>query len=190
MKAITQDKIELFNLAFYIERLITQKQHFELKFKPTIFKNTNNSFDIIHTQNKMETEIDEPVYNIYDKRTNTCVLKEVREREIYDFINKKFDDYLDWREHLIKFNENFIVEIEQIEKYRRTLKQLDYDLISNYYDLSEMEDAYVKKEPNSHQTYDDKIVGYIRNKQTHEIVFKFTDVWALSSFILKKNKPN
>ena len=91
---------------------------------------------------------------------------------------------------MIKFNENFILEIEQIETYRLTLKQLDYDLISNYYDLSEMEDAYIKKEPNSYQTCDDGVVGYIRNKQTHEVVFKFTDVWALSSFILQKNKPN
>ena len=189
MRKITQDQIELFNIAFYIERLVTQKQKFELKFKPTIIKNTNNSFDIIHTQNEMEPEVDEPVYNIYDKRTNACVLKEVQEKEIYDFINKEFDDYLDWREHLIKFNEDFIVEIEQIEKYQRTLKQLDYDLINNYYDLSEMEDAYVKKEPSSHQTCDDELIGYIRNKQTHEIVFKFTDVWALSSFILQKNKP-
>lgn len=54
MKNITQDKIELFNLAFYIERLVIQKQQFKLKFKPTIIKNTNNSFDITHTQSEME----------------------------------------------------------------------------------------------------------------------------------------
>ena len=182
MKNITREQIELFNDNFYIEQHFTQKQHFSLKFEQTIFKDITG-FEVIKTQNKNPIEDDVPTYHVYDKKTQDCVLKDATQSDINDFVKNKMDLYLKWQPDIIKFNENFLVDIEEIKRFRGTLKRVNYHILRENYGIDEFERDYLKDHPYETQNCEDILVGYVIDKRTKEKVLEFNDVWELIDFI-------
>lgn len=188
MLNINREQIKLFNDNFNIERHFTQRQHFSLKFEQTIFKDITD-FEVIKNQTEDTIENDKPTYHIYDKKTQDCVLKDATQNDINDFIKNKMDFYLKWQPDIIKFNENFLVSIEEIKRYRGTLKRVNYRILRENYAIDEFERDYLKDHPYETQNNEDILVGYVLNKRTKEQVLEFNDVWELNDFI-QENSNN
>lgn len=93
------------------------------------------------------------------------------------------DLYLKWQPDIIKFNENFLVNIEEIKRYRGTLKRVNYRILRENYAIDEFERDYLKGHPYETQNNEDILVGYVLNKRTKEQVLEFNDVWELNDFI-------
>ena len=182
MNNITQEKIQLFNNNFYIERQFIQKQQFSLEFQQSILE-ASNGYGVIKPQNESEIEDDNHTYYVYDKKNQDCILKDVTNREINNFIKNKMEDYLQWQPDIIKFNENFLVEIEEINRYRSTLKKVNYHILSENYTINEFDKAYIKQDRYTTQNCEDILIGYVLDKQTKEKVLEFDNVWTLIDFI-------
>lgn len=182
MKNLTREEIELFNDNFHIERHFTQKQNFLLEFKQTILQDIAD-LKVIENQTEDTFEKNVPTYHIYDKKTQDCVLKDATQNDINDFIKNKMDLYLKWQPDIIKFNENYLVNIEEIKRYRGTLKRVNYRILRENYAIGEFENDYLKENPYETQNNEDILVGYVLNKRTKEQVLEFNDVWELNDFI-------
>jgi len=182
MKNLTREQIELFNDNFHIERHFTQKQNFLLEFKQTILQDIAD-LKVIENQTDDTIENDKATYHIYDKKTQDCVLKDATQNDINDFIKNKMDLYLKWQPDIIKFNENFLVNIEEIKRYRGTLKRVNYRILRENYAIDEFERDYLKDHPYETQNNEEVLVGYVIDKSTKEKVLEFNDVWELNDFI-------
>lgn len=182
MVNINREQIELFNDNFNIERHFTQKQNFLLEFKQTILQDIAD-LKVIENQNENPFEEDIPTYHVYNKKTQDCVLKDATQSDINDFIKNKMDLYLKWQPDIIKFNENYLVDIEEIKRYRGTLKRVNYRILKENYAIDEFERDYFKDHPYETQNNEEVLVGYIINKHTKEKVLEFNDVWELIDFI-------
>jgi len=93
------------------------------------------------------------------------------------------DLYLKWQPDIIKFNENFLVDIEEIKRYCGTLKRVNYRILRENYAINEFENDYLKDHTYETQNCEDILVGYVLNKRTKEKVLEFNDVWELIDFI-------
>ena len=182
MKNLTREQIELFNDNFHIERHFTQKQNFLLEFKQTILQDITD-LKVIENQTEDTIENDKPTYHIYDKKTQDCVLKDATQNDINDFIKNKMHLYLKWQPDIIKFNENYLVDIEEIKRYRGTLKRINYRILRENYAIDEFEKDYLKDHPYETQNNEEVWVGYVIDKNTKEKVLEFNDVWELNDFI-------
>lgn len=182
MGKINREQIELFNDNFNIERHFTQKQQFSLKFEQTILQDIAD-LKVIKNQTEDAIKNNEPTYHVYDKKTQDCVLKDATQSDINDFIKNKMDLYLKWQPDIIKFNENYLVNIEEIKRYRGTLKRVNYRILRENYAIDEFENDYLKENPYETQNNEDILVGYVLNKRTKEQVLEFNDVWELNEFI-------
>ena len=182
MVNINREQIEIFNNNFHIERHFTQKQNFLLEFKQTILQDIAD-VKLIQNENENAIENDKPTYHVYDKKTQDCVLKDANQSDINDFIKNKMDRYLKWQPDIIKFNENFLIDIEEIKRFRGTLKKVNYRILRENYAIDEFERDYLKDHPYETQNCEDILVGYVIDKRTKEKVLKFNDVWELIDFI-------
>ena len=108
METIPQNDLIVFNHYFYIERIITHRQRFVLK---PLIKNINN-FNDVDMQNELETETEEPIYNLYHKKTKFCILKNIGEREIRNFIKHRMETFLAYHEKIAKFNERYFIKYQ------------------------------------------------------------------------------
>lgn len=182
MKNLTREQIELFNDNFHIERHFTQKQNFLLEFKQTILQDIAD-LKVIENQTEDTIENDKPTYHIYDKKTQDCVIKDATQNDIYYFIKAQMDLYLQRQPDIIKFNENYLVNIEEIKRYRGTLKKVNYRILRENYAIDEFERDYLKDHPYETQNNEEVLVGYVIDKSTKEKVLEFNDVWELNDFI-------
>lgn len=182
MVKINREQIELFNDNFNIERHFTQKQQFSLKFEQTILQDIAN-LKVIKNQTEDPFEDHVPTYHIYDKKTQDCVLKDATQNDINDFIKNKMDLYLKWQPDIIEFNENYRVDIEEIKRYRGTLKRVNYHILRENYAIDEFERDYLKDHPYEIQNCEDILVGYVLSKRTKEKVLEFNDVCEPIDFI-------
>lgn len=188
MKNITREQIELFNDNFHIERHFTQKQNFLLEFKQTILQDIAD-LKVIKNQTEDAIENDKPTYHVYDKKTQDCVLKDATQREIDYFIKNQMELYLKWQPDIIKFNENFLVDIEEIKGVRGTMKRVNYRILKENYAIDEFERDYLKDHSYETQNCEDILVGYVIDKRTKEKVLEFNDVWELQDFIQSNSNP-
>ena len=188
MKNLTREQIELFNDNFHIERHFTQKQNFLLEFKQTILQDIAD-LKVIENQTEDTIENNKPTYHIYDKKTQDCVLKDATQNDINDFIKNKMHLYIKWQPDIIKFNENYLVNIEEIKRYRGTLKRVNYRILRENYAIDEFERDYLKDHPYETQNNEEVLVGYVIDKRNKKRIFEFNDVWELNDFI-QKNANN
>lgn len=179
MENIKTTELFLFNHEFYIERVITQRQHFALK---SLIKNLNN-LNNLDIQNELEAEIDEPVYNLYHKNTKICVLKNIGEREIKNFIKHRMEKFLSYHEKLVEFNKRYFIKIKNIETLTRTLNDINDKLLFNY-ELTEYEDYYDQRGLYSPHEIEKTAVAYVYEKKTGELVAEFDEDWKLCDFVL------
>lgn len=183
MESIHQNDLIVFNHYFYIERVITQRQHYLLK---PLIKNINH-LDEFYMQNELETEIDKPVYNLYHKKTKVCVLKNIGEREIENFIKFDMEKFLSYHEKIVEFNKQYFIKIKNIETLTRTLHDINDKLLFNY-ELTEYEDYYEKRNLYSPHEIEKTAVAYVYNKKTGELVAEFDEDWKLCDFVLDDTK--
>ena len=183
MENIKPTELFLFNHEFYIERVITQRQHFVLK---PLIKNINNlnNFDM---QSELETETEKPVYNLYHKKTKVCVLKNIGEREIENFIKHRMEKFLSYHEKIVEFNKHYFIKIENTKTLTRTLNDINDKLLFNY-ELTEYEDYYEQNNLYSPHEFEKTAVAYVYNKKTGELVAEFDEDWKLCDFVLDDTK--
>lgn len=179
MENIKPTELFLFNHEFYIERVITQRQHFVLK---PLIKNINNLNDF-DMQKEIETEIDEPIYNLYHKKTKFCILKNIGEREIRNFIKQHMEKFLSYHEKLVEFNKRYFIKIKTIETLTRTLNDINDKLLFNY-ELTEYEDYYEQNNLYSPHEFKKTAVAYVYDKKTGKLVAEFDEDWKLCDFVL------
>ena len=183
METIPQNDLIVFNHYFYIERIITQRQHFKLK---PLIQNFNdlNEYD---RQTELETEVDKPTYNIYHKKTKVCVLKNIGEREIRNFIKHRMNNLLNYHEKIVEFNKRYFVKIKNIETLTRTLNDINDKLLLNY-ELTEYEDYYDQKNLYSPHEFEKTAIAYVYDKKTKELVAEFDEDWKLCDFVLEETE--
>ena len=179
MESIPQNDLFVFNHNFYIERVITHRQHFMLK---PLIKNFNdlNEYD---RQTELETETEKPFYNLYHKNTNVCVLKNIGEREIRNFIKYDMEKFLSYHEKIVEFNKRYFIKVKSSETITRTLNDINNKLLFNY-ELTEYEDYYDQRKLYSPHEIEKTAVAYVYDKQTGELVAEFDEDWKLCDFVL------
>lgn len=183
MESIHQKDLIVFNHYFYIERVITQRQHFVLK---PLIKNINNLNDF-NMQNEIETEIDKPIYNLYHKKTKVCVSKNIGEREIENFIKFDMDKVLSYHEKIVEFNKSYFIKVKSSNTITRTLNEINDKLLLNY-ELTEYEDYYSQKNLYSPHETEKTAVAYVYDKKNGELVAEFDEDWKLCNFVLDDKK--
>lgn len=179
MESIPQNDLIVFNHYFYIERIITQRQHFVLK---PLIENINH-LDEFDMQNEIETQTDEPIYNLYHKKTKVCVLKNIGERDIKNFIKHRMEKFLSHHEKLVEFNKHYFIKIKNTETLTRTLNHIDDKLLFNY-ELTEYEDYYEQRKLYSPHEIEKTAVAYVYDKKTEKLVAEFDEDWKLCNFVL------
>ena len=93
------------------------------------------------------------------------------------------DLYLKWQPNIIQFNEKYLVDIEEIKRYRGTLKRVNYRILRENYAIDEFERDYLKDHPYETQNNEEVLVGYVIDKRNKKRIFEFNDVWELNDFI-------